>query len=616
LVLLAGAIALLRTPGAPPDSSPPPPPPISRFAADYIVLPPAPEGPPAAPTGLTVTTSPRLLRIAWADGVPGGTAPASASGYELTWHSPGAAPQTRLLVTPVTELRDLTDGVSYELSVRTIDLFGRRSAPATGTGTPGPADTSWRTGALTAYLDDFASQDSARAWHLAGYPGCVDPAWRDGDLTINLRCGADEAMLRSRIPLRLSGTGELARVAIITDTAGPGGQLTVDLIPGPADRTGKPRSAGASGVGDLLPGAIRVVVDDHGARVVTARDVPRLSTPPAVRPAPRRGAQVLDRFEVVLTSEGVRVLQNGVPVAVSGAVPSWTTGWVVFGLSGPPGVPAQVRVAAAGLSGRPPTAVDVAEIPLIAGIGRVLDLTERGPDLGFARRPLVGAAAARLITTITMTPGLDVAHLVAQLGEQRIPLRPAVPGPPPAAGTALTLSADLPPALLAAPGPDPVSPFVIRAPGATDKTTISDTYAEITPGPQWTPPPPAPVAPVAARPPDKLPVLSAYVANGLGTRTATAPSRETWLLIIDLDGGPAQWETGGLAGVRGLEVRLDGNLIAALPTATNGPGVGGRYVLAVNPGRLLAGPHTIEARELPATPGRDPISVLVTATLF
>jgi hypothetical protein len=51
-----------------------------------------------------------------------------------------------------------------------------------------------------------------------------------------------------------------------------------------------------------------------------------------------------------------------------------------------------------------------------------------------------------------------------------------------------------------------------------------------------------------------------------------------------------------LAGLAGFTVRVDDQRVAAVPTDRAGPGVAGRYRLALNTAGFSAGPHMIEVR--------------------
>lgn len=631
MALVIGAVIALRAtdddpaaPGPPPPTgnAVAPPPRISQFAADNVVL-PVPGALPGRPSGLIAVPGTGQLRVAWADGVAGGTPVANAVGYDVRWSLPGERPRTRLVITPDLQLDGLRDGDPYRIEVRAVDAFGRRSAPAITTAAPRKAEEPWRSG-LTGLYDDFSNPYSVLAdgrgshWHVSGYRGCVDLGLpgtvEKRGLPIDLGCGADLAVLRARRPFQLGAPGPdgvLGRLMVATDTAGPGGELTVDLVPGPADRVGSGRASAGAGPDPALPaGTIRVVVNDSGAYIRGGPEVPMTAVGASPVPAPRRGPGVLHRFEVLLTTGGVQVLQDGVLVAVGGLLPAWQQASVLFGFRGPDGHRARVHLAAAGFSGAAAPTPPIVEATVNPGTRKVLALTDTAPGVGIARTPLLNARAARLVMTITTAPGLDLAGASVQLADQLIPAHPVVTGPPTATGSALTLVAELPPSLLGGDSADSLTPFVLRAPGAGDQVAITESYLEITPGPGWTsgsPPDSAPETDPRGPIADALPTITATLANPAGAAVQSMPHHAQLVLTVELAAAVAQWDSGGLAGVQGIELWLDGHLIAGLPTAAEGPGVGGTYVFSIALRNLTVGPHVLDIREFGPT---QPASLL------
>ncbi|MGH3757105.1 fibronectin type III domain-containing protein [Actinophytocola sp.] len=624
IVLVVGSVVVLRaTDGAAPDENGPAVR-VDRFASNFVVLPSAGR-PPAPPERIVVTPDAHRLRLSWADGLAGGTPPRGVSGYEVRWHAAGAEPASRLIAAPDVQLDGLTDGRRYQIEVRAIDAFGQRSRPTSVTGVPGHRERPRLTG-LTGMYDDFSDPATALAsspdsrWHLSGYHGCVGlGAGRvDGrGLPIDLGCGADVAILRARTPMRLTAPEGLdrvlGRVVVSTDAAGPGGELTVDLVPGRADRVGVGvrRASRTEETDPALPGGtVRVSVADGGVQVSTAPGVPARGPTREIHSPPRRGAGVVHLFEFVLTTSGVRVYQDGLAVAVREVVPTWRSAWVLLGFRGPDGRRSRVHVASAGFTGPASAPAPVVEESVYAGTQRVLALGEREPGLGIARTPLRSARSARVVATLTVTPELDPRRMVVQLGDVRVPARPTVAVPPREQGAALTVVADVPRSLLGANGPATLTPFVLRAPGAGVRSTLLETYLEITPAPGWSPT----AEPTKEQPelPDALPVVRAVLGNAGGEplRSTTVPRRGQLVLDVTLEPMHAQWDSGAVGGVQGLQVRLDGSLVAGIPTAADGPGVGGRYAVSIAVGGLAFGPHTIEIREYGMRDER-PVSALL-----
>lgn len=492
---------------------------LTRYAAEFVTLPSQPAAPPPPSS---VWSSGGRIHWAPADG---------AAGYEVLG---------KLVASP-----EVTG--SGRPDVRAVDAFGRRSIPVRAE--ERPSDDSWRQ-AVGGSLDDFDDTFLERRYHLSGRRGCVNPgSGSGGRLVIDMPCGSDTAVLRSRALLRLTestGSDELGRVAVVTDAAGPHGKLVLDLAPGTPDR-----------VGPIPPAdAIRVVVDD------------------SVAPG-RRGAGVLHRFEVVLTRSGVRVLQDGTQIAASPVVPPWREASVLISLTPPPGYPGRVEIDTVGLSGSLQPVDEVTETQVVAGTLRVLEPDEEAPGIGTARAPLRGAPSARLRATIRLGDHGDVNGLVAQLGSERVPMKPVVSGWSGAQDSELTLVGDVPASLLGVAGPDSLTPFVLRMPGAS-QAQVLESYFEV-PGRSPVQLPNAPDEPAPV-----LPVMAAEL-------TAVGPNEAT--LVVTLDGAAAR----SAAPVAGFEVYVDSGHAATLPMPG---GIAGRHELKI----ALRGSHTVEVRLRPESP--------------
>lgn len=596
VILVAGAVIALRVTEQPaPDERGPEPSHVDHYAANFVVV-PGPGSRPAPPQRVVAIPGPGTLRVSWADGLPGGKAPAGAAGYDVRWDD-----GSRLVISPDVVLDGLVDGRSYRVEVRTVDGFGQRSAPVATSAKPGRTEASWQDG-LTGWYSDFSGGYQA-GWHLSGYPGCVDPgAPGVGGLPIHFSCGADRAVLRARTPLRLGPAGPdgvLGRAAVRTDTAGPGGELTIDLVPGVADRAGiDPRRAEAGPDPALPGGTIRVLVNDDGVAVGAAPDVAAVAPQElGTAPAPRRGPGVAHLFEVVLTTGGVRVYQDDVLVTVGGVVPSWSSGSMLIGLRGPDGRRSRVHVSGAGFSGPATSVPAVVEERVHPATQRVLGLDEPAPQVGMARAPLAAATSARLVTTLTTTASLDPHAVFVQFGDQLVPARPATPAPPVSPAAAVTVVADVPAVFLGPAGPSSITPLVLRAAGSGAQ--LVESYLEITPGPGWVAPSAAPPDRVPRPAADPLPAIEPRLSNAAGEPLPddTTPAEGQLVLTVGLTGAATQWDTGGVAGVRGVQVRLDGRVVAGIPTDADGPAVGGEYAMSIAVAGLTTGRHALEIRE-------------------
>ncbi|MBM7775482.1 hypothetical protein JOD54_005686 [Actinokineospora baliensis] len=595
VVFIGAAVLVLRAPQPPPEPGPAPigpPERVSRYAADDVVL-PDPGAPPDTPRDVQVRPSPGRLVVSWA-------AAERATGYRVHWSGPDQPDGIRLVATRDTQLDGLRDGREYRIEVRAVDGFGRLSAPQVAMGNPGPGETSWRSG-LSGLLDDFPDDSSLRAdtvgslWHLSGYRGCVDLGARavgEVGLPIDLGCGADEAVLRARRPLVLdevvlgesTADGVLGRVAVVTDAAGPGGRLTVDLVPGPADRVGA-----LDGAGVVPPGTVRAVVDDSGAYVGERGAF-------VAAPGPR-GAGALHLFEVRVTGAGVELSQDGRVVASSPVVPSWRSAWVLIGVRGPEGRRARVHLASAGFTGTAAPVPQVVETPVNLATRQVLDPSVSAPSAGILRRPLVNALSARMVVTMAVSAGMDVNRVQVQLGTALLPAPPVVPTPPIEPGSVLTVAAEIPQSLLGGNASDSLSPLVVRAPGAGPGALVQESYLELVPGPVATVRTTTQPARTDRQRPtvDALPAARLTFGDSAGRPlpSPVVPAQGRLVLTVALSGAAAQWDTGGLEGVAGFQVWVDGRMTASLPT---GGAPGGQYAIPVGLTGRAVGEHTVEVR--------------------
>ncbi|MFC5287866.1 hypothetical protein ACFPM7_12460 [Actinokineospora guangxiensis] len=562
--VLAGAVLALRDPG--PGVDGPPPERVSRYAADSVVL-PEPGAAPRPPGDVRVTAGPTWQRVAWTG---------SAPGYEVRW--PGGA---RLVAAEEVQLDGVADGAV--ISVRAVDGHGRRSAPVEVLGAA-PSGELWR-GGLTGLYDAFGGDGSLRAdapgslWHLSGYRGCVEIGARSpgrAGAVVELGCGGDVAVLRPRAPMRLMGGA--GRVAVLTDAAGPGGRLAVDLVPGPADR-----------VGEEPPG-VRAELSGTSARISPGGRPGRVA---------ERGAGVLHLLEVEVGPGGVVMRVDGAVVATGPPAPRWSEAYPLISVSGPHGRRARVHLAGAGFSGPAARVPPVYEVPVYTATRQVLGPTTDAPDLGVAGHPLAMAASARVVATVSAPPGLDPAALTVQLGRHRMPARlaaPVTPGP----GALATVGADVPAAVLGR-ATAALSPFVLRSARPAGGATVIESYLEITPVAEAAFRPPAPRAPAAVA--DALPRAELVLGDSAGRPLphAVAPAEGRLVLEVRIDAAEAQWDSGAVAGVHGFELRLDGLLVAAVPTALDGPSAGGTYAVALALAGLARGEHVLETTAVGAS---------------
>ncbi|MFD4670578.1 hypothetical protein ACFWNN_12630 [Lentzea sp. NPDC058450] len=278
----------------------------------------------------------------------------------------------------------------------------------------------------------------------------------------------------------------------------------------------------------------------------------------------------------------MKVFQDGLQIAVLPVVPKWREASVLIGVTPPPGYPGRVEIDTVGISGSRGPEAEAIDTSVVAGTLRVLDPEEAAPGIGVARTPLRGVPSARLRTTVRLGSGGDPNAVVAQLGSAKVPLRPVVSGWSAAEGAELTLAGDLPAELLGTTGPDALTPFVLRMPGAAQAEVV-ESYFEV---------PGRPETKLALAPPEPPPVLPVMTAE----ITAKGPNDVT--LAITLDAAHAR----SVAPIAGYEVYVDNSLAATMPIPG---GIGGRHELTL----VLTGPHNVEVRLRPEDPGRQTDSV-------
>jgi hypothetical protein len=84
-------------------------------------------------------------------------------------------------------------------------------------------------------------------------------------------------------------------------------------------------------------------------------------------------------------------------------------------------------------------------------------------------------------------------------------------------------------------------------------------------------------------------------------------------LVLDvvLDGLEGRRTTARLPGLAGFTIRLDGDQVASVPTADDGPAVAGQWRLALNTSGLAPGPHMIEVKAFSTEGTTRPASAFV-----
>ncbi|GAA3024968.1 hypothetical protein Aglo02_17920 [Actinokineospora globicatena] len=619
LAVLVGAILVLRTPPeekAGPTTVPIPAPQttVKPFAADGVVV-AAPADKPKPPKALTITPGPQRLQVRW-----GPDEPLGAAGYDVRWGRMGTMEFSRLVSFPGAQL-DALENTSYDIEVRTIDTYGQRSEPTKANAAPEDPtnEPAW------SFSDRFNSRvtpDPVK-WTLASPNGCGKATSGEGEdgrrLVISASCGDQSVALRARPPFRLLDkpvNGEFGRFVIETDQIGLGGILQLDLVPGPADlisgsptgltRVHEPAGAAADDP-TLPPGAIRVWIAGQGSSttdvgVIVAPGTPRTtrgggSTTPK---PPEIGFTV--RWEVVFSEAGVQVVQDGVLIGTSNVVPTWREATALVGFVGQKNsVYAAVNLI--GFVGAP-TAAPVLVVPPPVDAGRVVIAPDAPLSTSANGARVKGAQGAqvRAVLLAQNKPGEDTGDIFSiEIGGATFPARPAIPGQPLSRGVRYPIVADVPAEALVL-GPDGKTlPLRIRGPVHRGQaaTNVVNATLELTA-------PEGAVSPAAGSGTDlplprikpALPEPDVVFFNAAGKLLpGDAPVQRGRLVMeVRTNGRDGQRIAGRLAGLAGIEVRLDGERIAGIPTVVDGPGVGGRWRVALPTGGLDPGRHTIEVK--------------------
>ncbi|MBP2340187.1 hypothetical protein JOF41_006365 [Saccharothrix coeruleofusca] len=584
-VLFTGVVAVLRgtgadTPATTSGTSAPPPTSLAPFAAEGVLLPTA-GTPPQPPREVRVEAGGQRLRVRWSGDAP---------GYEVRWGAGEELDRTRLVGLSSVQLDGLENGVAHRVEVRAVDAFGLRSEPVRASGTPReePLDDYW----LVERFDQPTAPDPTR-WRVAAAPGCARTGPGAGDdgrrLVISSSCAAAAVTLRSRTPFALHDAEVLGRFAAETDAPGADGELSVDLVPGPV----------TSVSGEALPpDALRVRVATGGSGTSVDVLVPEGASTRALRELPALEPGITHRWEVVLRRDGVRVLLDGEAVAESPVVPRWREATALLSVSGPTGQRVHVdRVAFdSARAEAPPTVVP----PRLVVVGEQPDTADT--------EPVDGVAGGQLrLTLLHFEEPTTPPELTALVAGASVPLRPAVPGTPWRPDTGYPLVADLPADLLRQKAGGALE-VAVPTPFRSRPTHLD---LELTPAPGARPataPPVDPLPPAETAPARVVGAVLDAAGQPVSGGTPVRPGR----LVLDLalDGTAGQRAT-GVAGLAGFTLWLDGDRVAAVPTDADGPGVAGRYRLALNTGGLAEGPHMIEVRLFGSSGETRPTSAFV-----
>lgn len=648
LVLVGGAVVLLRVTGqaqlqlAPPPI-PPPPTSLSRYAAPGVLV-PTPGSPPAAPGRLTTTSGPHRLQVLWGSATPGGHDPAGAAGYDVHWGTEGKLSNERLVAEPAVELDGLADNAPATVEVQTVDSFGRRSAPSTATGRP-RADTG-----RYAFVDHFDGRvvPDPRLWRLGSEDACSN-AGRDSGandrLLITDSCQGAQLTLRARTPFRLGARtagGELGRFTIDTSAPGESGELDLDLVPGPVDQLDEsapgppphPTPSLAQDDPELPPGTIRIQINTTigppatTVQVLVAPGTPRIAASGvALAPvgAPLTGISV--RWDVVLRTDGIQVLRNGVEVAAGNVLPSWSSATTLVGFGGPLAGELDAGVNLIGFTGAPTTTPPLLAPPAVSPGAAALNVNQPSTPAVRGLPSVTGSSGGQLRFTVLPVAG-DPQRPVwngtgpqptftVEVDGQRFPAQPAIPGTPLLSAVRYPLIAQLPPdVLVTQAGAVPVTVLTnLTSNGTTSfEVVAADLELTLAPGATPTVPQPSPPAPPL---PGQLAVPTATLLDAGGLplplNQQLPPGRV--VLNIVLDGPDGERIDGRIGGLAGFDVWLDGTKLATVPTALDGPGIAGQWQIALDTATMPTGQHSIDVHGFSTDRSIQYVSSTVTFTV-
>ncbi|USX49866.1 hypothetical protein [Lentzea sp. HUAS12] len=541
LALVAGVIVLRDTGGSDLPTAPPPPTKLKAYSGEQVLV-PGPQGRPATPSKVVASPGSHRIGLSWS-----GDAPA----FEVRWGE-----RSKLVTRPGTQLNGLENDREQQIEIRAVDAFGQRSQPALAKATPRADNASYT------YVDRFDSADEPdlQRWRLSKRTDCARATSGDGDdhdrLVISSSCGTRAVTLRSRTPF-VRGDDE-SRLVVDTDAPGTGGKLLLDLVPGPVSVQGEP----------VPPNTVRATVstDNSGNSIVEL--VPDGT---AVKPIPAAVPGMTVRWEIVLTSQGVRVERNGDVVATSPFVPAWREATALVGVAALAGDRIRAGVDLIGYR------TAKADTP---AVGPTPQVRVDGPA-GTDARPLADVTAGQL--RIALIPSRESPPVTAvKVNGVEVPLRPAVEGTPWKPGAEYPAVADLPKEAFT----DNVNVQLVTQ----ERIQVTHTDVELI-GSKPTTQRQAGTPLVDALPTLADPIPEVLDASGQPIENGAAFNRGRVVLEVRVNALDA-----AVAGLAGFEIRLDGNHVATVPTTADGPAAAGRWRISLNTGAMSAGAHAIEVK--------------------
>ncbi len=568
---LSAAVVVLRgdvEPAAPPVVGPD----GERIAAyqdsKRVSFTPPQDVEPAPPTGLRTDAGRRQVLVSW---MP------APLGFEVRWaRTDGPGPSgERAVTSAATSITDLDPG-TYRVEVRSVDDAGRRSDASTAEVRVGDERPRWEQGLgfLADFTDKAASTglDADRWRGLAEGAQCVRREGVGGPLVLSADCF--RGSLRPTSPLVLSDpdpSGVRGRVVVVADVPGgvPDEPGQHELLVG----VGTHSVASAEQVTlTVRAGSAAVSVDP--TRVWSGAPPHALTLPVVTAPG------VFHRWELVFTTDELRVTQNDRLVGSVPFRPSWTEADVDVALnSGRPsefGGAATVRLQQIGFTGPGPDGRATEVLRLSPGVVR-----SEVPESRFTYRATPTAESGRIVGTVFANSG----GVDGNLGSTQPPLIGVTVGGRPVEVRAATATirfgrgydfvADVPVDLVRAGGTIEVT--------AVDSSPVSLVEVELEivhrPGADV----PATTVGSADPAPLSLPRPRLRVSRA-GTDVASGTPVAAGSFDVEVD-VPAVAGAVAAVGWVAVRVELDGKPILVLPTGADGPAftsAGLRFTLHVD----------------------------------
>jgi hypothetical protein len=576
LVVVAGAVLALRDTDAPTDQEPLPSAPVQTTVREFAgesALTPKPGARPEKPANLTVVAGPHRLQVTWAAKTP---------GYEVQLRDEGGVLRNQLTADSAVQFDGLEDSVEYQVNVRAVDSFGQRSEPSTSRQRPSGNYPDEAKYALIDHFDGVLVPDPAR-WQLADNAACARMSRGVGDdsgrLVIGARCGSDSFALRSRTPLQLKDIdGELGRMMIETDYVTSGSELLFDLVPGPVDLIDD----------NLPPGTLRVKV------------TPESVTLPGADPVaiPRRTG-LSSRWELVLRTDGLSLWRDGTKLAASAYVPTWTSATPLFGFAGSPDGLRYVGVDMIGLSS--------ANTPTFVAPPRITATT---PGQTAQTELMAGVLGGQLRMTVRTTVREPMTPFTVEIAGRIFPARPAVDGHVFAPTFRFPIVADLPADALVLSGDRRELRITVRGADPAISPVVQHAGLELVADPAGRPSldQAEPADGPAERPRLTVATLDTTFLDAAGRKIEGNQLAVRGRVVLEV----AAVGTTMQAGLAGIEIFVDTQRVAGIPTAVDGPGVAGQWRIALNSAAFAPGPHTLETKAISTDPNVTPAHTTTT----